>query len=114
MPYALLEEGASYADWSTACRAISSVSFTTEDLKAGFYILASGDLSGEKMRAFTARYQDVEPALVTASLCSRYEIFCEAQDLGVDLQADHFDVFQSLATKALTPEDFYVFDAHEA
>lgn len=114
MPYALLEEGSSYAEWATACRAVSSVHFTPDDLKTGFYILASGDPSGEKMQQFTARFQDLEPALVIASLRSRYEIYCEAQDCGTDLETDAPDVFLSLATQPLTPEDFYVFDEHEA
>lgn len=113
MPYALLEEGSSYADWRAACEVISAVTFTPDDLKAGFEALA-GDHDGSRANAFAARYQDIAPELVIASLRSRYEIFCEAQDCGVDLETEAPDVFHSLAVKPITPEDFYVFDESEA
>lgn len=71
-------------------------------------------VDGSKLAAFTARYQDVAPELVIASLRSRYEIFCEAQDCCVDLEKDAPSIFDKLATQALTPEDFYVFDEPEA
>lgn len=114
MPYALLEEGSSYADWRAACEVVSSVTFTIADLKEGFTILAHGDADGVGLKRFAARFQDIAPEIVIASLKSRYEIFAEAQDCGVDLEQDQPEIFASIASKPLTPEDFYVFDGHEA
>jgi hypothetical protein len=114
MPYALLEEGSTYADWKAACEVVSTVTFTLADLKEGFIILSQGDADGAGITRFAARFQDISSEIVIASLRSRYEIFCEAQDCGVDLEHEQPDVFSSLASKPLTPEDFYVFDGHEA
>ncbi|NIJ16374.1 hypothetical protein [Sphingobium vermicomposti] len=86
MPYALLEEGSSYADWKLACQALSSVTFMLDDSNADLRVLGYGDPAGNELKAFAARFQDIEAELVIASLRSRYEIYREAQDCGVDLE----------------------------
>lgn len=112
----LLEPGVGYQDWQTACRALNSVQFTEQDAEEGFELIRYHPIDFDGLERFTARFQDIAPELVIASLQARWNIVAEAQDCGVDLKASSPNIYAKMLIGPLTPEDFNIFpelaDAH--
>ena len=104
----LLEPGASYQDWQTACRALNSVHFTERDAEEGFEMIRYDPINFDGLALFTARFQDIAPELVIAALRARWNIVAESQDCGVDLKESSPNIYSKMLTGPLTPEDFNI------
>ncbi|WP_069338301.1 hypothetical protein [Sphingobium yanoikuyae] len=107
----LLEEGAPYAEWQLACTALNKVPFTVNDAEEGFALIRSAGSGVHTITSFAARYQDVAPELVLASLRARFNLVAEAEDCGVDLKTTNPNIYRKMLTGPLTPEDFSIFPA---
>lgn len=107
----LLEEGAPYAEWQHACAALNKVPFTVEDAEEGFELIRNAGSGVRTIAGFAARYQDVAPELVLASLRARFNLVAEAEDCGIDLKAQSPNIYRKMLTGPLTPEDFSIFPA---
>lgn len=111
MSYALLEEGAPYAEWQKACAVLNKVQFTVDDAQEGFELIRYAKVDQAALDTFTARFQDVPAELVVASLQARFSLVAEAEDCGVDLPSTNPNIYGRMLTGPLTPEDFDIFPA---
>lgn len=111
MSYALLEEGAPYAEWQQACAALNKVHFTVDDAREGFDLIRFAEVDQAALDRFIARFQDVQPELVVASLHARFHLVAEAEECGVDLPTSSPNIYANMVTGPLSPEDFDMFPA---
>lgn len=109
MSYALIEEGASYAEWQTACEALNKVPLTTEDAEEGFELIRFAKVDQIALDRFTSRFQDVAPEMVVASLHARFNLVAEAEECNIDLKASRPSIYANMLTGPLFPEDFGVY-----
>lgn len=106
---AILEPGATYQEWLTACRALNSVHFTEQDAEEGFELIRYDPMDFDGLALFTTRFQDIEPELVIAALQARWNIVAESQDYGVNLKASNPNIYAKILMGPLAPEDFNIF-----
>lgn len=109
MTYALIEEGASYAEWQIACEALNKVPFTAEDAEEGFDLIRFAQVDQIALDRFTTRFQDVAPEMVVASLHARFNLVAEAEECNIDLKSSSPSVYANMLTGPLFPEDFGVY-----
>lgn len=112
MPIERPEWDAPYGVWQTYCDQLNAVAFSSADkMETGFLAIARVEKYPDELPLFASGFAGQEPSLVVAALRARFEIWAEAQDCGVDLKEEQPDVWQDLATRPLTPEDFNIFPA---
>lgn len=105
MPYALVEEGATYADWQEACRAINEISLT----EAAFIAGRAARRDPAAFSAFAAQFGGVPEATVRHAIGARDMMLVEADMDGFDLEHEQPELFRSIVTDPLSPADFMVF-----
>jgi hypothetical protein len=109
MGYALLEKGAKYAEWKDACRALNRIHLTESDAEEGIHLIRFEREKQDEIKRFLARFQDIKPELVIASLQARFYLLMDAEENCMDLKKNQPSVYASMLTGPLFPEDFGVF-----
>lgn len=106
------EWDAPHAVWQSYCDKLNEVKFRNADqMETGFIAITRERKNSEELELFASGFAPVDSVTVIAALRARFEIWAEAQDCGVDLKTAAPEVWTSLATRPLTPEDFNIFPA---
>lgn len=108
MSYELLPKGTKYAEWKDACKVLNRIHLTEADAEQGIQLLRLGTAENVALEQFLSRFQDHKPELVIASLRAREAMLMDAENNGFDLKAKQPQVYASMLTGPLFPEDFGV------
>lgn len=108
MGYELLPKGTNYAEWKDACKVLNRIHFTEEDAEQGISLLRLGTADNPALDQFVARFQDHQREFVIASLRTREAMLTDAECNGINLKARQPEVYASMLTGPLFPEDFGV------
>ena len=109
------EWDAPYPTWLAYCEQLNAITFTVDKMELGFTaIMREATFSErEELALFARGFRGADPDMVIAALRARYEILAEAQDCGVDLKEKEPEIYEGVANRPLTPEDFNVFPSFE-
>lgn len=111
MPIERPEWDAPFAVWQQYCDELNKAVMTIETMEMGIGCIMREEKYPDQLVRYAQGFKGVPADVATAAIRARYEIWSEAWEYGVDLKEQQPEVYASLATRPLTPEDFNVFPA---